>query len=144
MMADFLDAHQRHWDDAELLFNATCWANADHLYGLSAECGLKRLMERFGMVVDMSTGTPKNHADRVHIMEHRRQENAWDRYESYRHGKNAVAYALPAQNPFQDWDISQRYAHRTNFTQEIAEAHRDGAKSVHHLITIAVLEGILS
>ena len=31
MKADFLDAHNRHWKDAELLFNAKRWANADHL-----------------------------------------------------------------------------------------------------------------
>jgi len=40
---DFLDAHERHWEDAELLFGNRRWANADHLYGLAAECGLKAL-----------------------------------------------------------------------------------------------------
>ena len=38
--ADFGDAHSRHREDAELLFREQRWANADHLYGLSAECGL--------------------------------------------------------------------------------------------------------
>ncbi|MDE0002871.1 MAG: hypothetical protein OXQ29_09265 [Rhodospirillaceae bacterium] len=37
--ADFLDAHRRHWCDAELLFNDSRWANADQMYGFSAECG---------------------------------------------------------------------------------------------------------
>jgi hypothetical protein len=40
MNADFLDAHYRHWQDAELLFGRGRLANADHLYGLAAECGL--------------------------------------------------------------------------------------------------------
>jgi len=44
MTADFLDAHERHWTDAEILFAQGRFANADHLYGLSAECGLKWLM----------------------------------------------------------------------------------------------------
>ena len=39
--ADFSNAHNRHWQDAELLFCDRRWANADHLYGFSAECGLK-------------------------------------------------------------------------------------------------------
>ena len=47
MNEDFLDAHLRHWTDAELLYAAQRWANADHLYGISAECGLKGLTETF-------------------------------------------------------------------------------------------------
>ena len=35
----FLDAHNRHWKDAELLFCRARLANADQLYGFSAECG---------------------------------------------------------------------------------------------------------
>ena len=46
---DFADARARHWGDAEVLFARGRWANADHLYGLSAECGLKSVMERLGM-----------------------------------------------------------------------------------------------
>ena len=38
--ADYGDAHLRRWEDAELLFNDDRWANADQLYGFSAECGL--------------------------------------------------------------------------------------------------------
>jgi hypothetical protein len=52
MQADFLDAHERHWQDAELLLTNQRLANADHLYGMSAECGLKRLMLAFGMTYD--------------------------------------------------------------------------------------------
>ena len=50
MKADFLDAHQRHWDDAEHLLQAQRWANADHLYGFAAECGLKAVVA--GVVED--------------------------------------------------------------------------------------------
>ncbi len=35
MNADFLDAHERHWDDAEILLAQNSLPNADHLYGLS-------------------------------------------------------------------------------------------------------------
>jgi hypothetical protein len=66
MTTDFLDAHKRHWEDAELLFTAARWANADHLYGLAAECGLKRLMCAFGMEIDSASGSPARKKDRVH------------------------------------------------------------------------------
>lgn len=80
MQADFLDAHERHWDDAERLFQAQRWANADHLYGMAAECGLKRLMMVFGMSVDTTTGSPVNSKDWKHA------NNIWMRFESYRSG----------------------------------------------------------
>ncbi len=139
MTTDFLDAHIRHWKDAELLCTETRWANADHLFGLAAECGLKRLMIAFGMNIDPVTGTPQSRNDRVHA------NHTWARYESYRSGHHdGVNYPLPAADPFQDWDISQRYAHRNNFTELIAESHRNGARSVHTLITKALWEGIIS
>lgn len=55
MNADFLDANARHQHDADLLFDRQRWANADHLYGLAAECGLKRLMVTFGMLLSAGT-----------------------------------------------------------------------------------------
>ena len=67
MQADFLDAHKRHWEDAERLFQAQRWANADHLYGMAAECGLKRLMQAFGMPLDVSKDRPLKQEDRCRI-----------------------------------------------------------------------------
>ena len=58
--ADFHDAHRRHWQDAELLRKHGRWANADQLYGFSAECGLKAVMKALGMAVD-SMGVPELH-----------------------------------------------------------------------------------
>lgn len=138
MIADFLDAHERHWDDAEMLFNANRLANADHLYGLAAECGLKRLMIAFGMNIDPTTGSPINRQDRFHA------NQAWTRFESYRSGyHNGVSYQLPPNDPFYDWDASQRYAHQSNFSQGLAISHRNGAGAVYELLTKAVLEGIV-
>lgn len=139
MIADFLDAHLRHWDDAELLFDATRWANADHLYGLAVECGLKQLMIAFGMNIDPATGSPNNKQDKVHA------DRAWMRYESYRSGHHdGVNYPLPAIDPFCNWNVDQRYAHQINFTKTIAESHRSGARTVHNLVKKAILEGIVS
>ncbi|MEI7673390.1 MAG: SAM-dependent methyltransferase, partial [Deltaproteobacteria bacterium] len=65
MNTDYLDAHDRHWQDAGLLFASTRIANADHLYGMAAECGLKRLMVAFGMTVE-NDGGPADKSDRIH------------------------------------------------------------------------------
>lgn len=51
----FRDAMDRHWQDAELLHRKERLANADHLYGLSAECGLKALLEQDGNRIEGRT-----------------------------------------------------------------------------------------
>ena len=80
MHTDFHDAHERHWADAELLYNEGRWANADHLYRMAAECGLKRLMLLFGMPFDVAGDRPSDWSDRVHA------DGIWTRYETYRSG----------------------------------------------------------
>lgn len=127
MISDFFDAHHRHWEDAEFLYGDSRWANADHLYGMAAECGLKRLMEAFGMPVD-ATGRPSARKDQLHA------NGAWTRYESYRSGRDQAGYPLP-DNPFVDWDVSQRYARRSEFDHARVEAHRRGAQIVQRLLS---------
>lgn len=138
MQADFLDAHERHWSDAEHLLQAQRWANADHLYGMAAECGMKRLMLALGMPYDASKDRPANHQDRVHA------NGAWARFESYRCGHaQGVGYALPASNPFSNWDVSDRYGHQSNFDQARAQGHQAGAQTIRGLIARAQREGLL-
>lgn len=138
MKADFLDAHERHWDDAESLFATGRFANADHLYGLAAECGLKRLMQAFGMPLDPTNVKPVETKDRAHA------DKIWARFESYRSGhSNGAAYVLPDRDPFFDWDISDRYAHQSNFDQQRAKGHQVGAAAVCELVKRAQREGLL-
>lgn len=138
MQADFLDSHERHWDDAERLLQAQRWANADHLYGMAAECGLKRLMQAFGMPYDPARDRPASKQDRVHA------NGAWARFESYRSGyAQAANYVLPASDPFNNWDVSDRYAHQSNFDQALVHGHQAGAQAVRNLIAKAQREGLL-
>lgn len=138
MSTDYLDAHERHWLDAELLYSYDRLANADHLYGLASECGLKRLMLVFGMRFDSRHDIPLTRDDRQHI------DAIWDRYEAYRSGHHhGVSYILSPDNPFDDWHISQRYAHRSDLTKADVNRHRDGAGHVHRLIQKAQMEGLM-
>lgn len=138
MQADFLNAHERHWDDAESLMLAQRWANADHLYGMAAECGLKQLMLAFGMPYDATKDRPASGQDRVHA------NGAWARFESYRNGHaRGAGYALPVNDPFDNWDVSDRYAHQANFDQARAQGHQAAAQTVCSLIAKAQREGLL-
>ena len=139
MKADFLDAHQRHWDDAERLLQAQRWANADHLYGMAAECGLKQLTVAHGMQLDPKTGNPKDKKDWKHV------NDIWARFESYRSGRlTGIGDALPTPSPFADWDVTQRYAHQSSFDEARAQAHQAGAMIVCELIKQAQRTGMLT
>ena len=138
MQTDFFDAHQRHLDDAEHLYALDRWANADHLYGLAGECGLKTLMLSFGMPFDHAQDRPESRSDRKHI------DRIWLRYESYRSGHHwGAAYLLPAGEPFEDWKIVQRYANRSDFDAGRINQHRAGAKAVQELVIKAKRDGLL-
>lgn len=136
MKEDFLDAHKRHWEDAELLYKGSRWANADHLFGVAAECGLKGLTEKL-------KGSSLGSGERLHIMEPKKPTNAWDIFETYRSGHTlGPKLTLPA-NPFTNWEVSQRYANKSNFDKARVDPHRQGANIVMELIIKADLEGII-
>ena len=59
MPVNFRDAAERHWADAGYLLEDDRIANADHLFGLSAECALKALMLSLGMILGPK-GAPKD------------------------------------------------------------------------------------
>ena len=135
---DFLDAMDRHWQDAELLRRKERLANADHLYGLSAECGLKALMQKLGM--KMQGNRPNKREDMKHV-----NNGLLDRYESYRKGRrDSAKFSLPWQDrfPFVNWDISDRYANRNHFAEERLSEHRSGAKDVKDLVARLKREGL--
>ena len=98
----------------------------------------KKLMIVFGMNVNSTTGSPVDRQDLKHA------NGLWARFESYRCGHVlGVAYVLSTPNSFDNWDVSQRYANQSNFDQQRAQAHQDGAKAVYELIKKAKLEGLV-
>lgn len=135
MTPDFYDAHERHWEDAELLERELRLATADQLYGIAAECGLKRLMLCFGM--PFNNDMPSDKRDCVHA------NKIWDRYTIYAAGHNGVGYLLSAVNPFSDWDIAQRYGHRSEFDTARITPHRQGAELVRQKLAQAKREGLI-
>ena len=119
--ADFIDAHHRHWADAELLFDHDRWANADHLYGFSAECGLKAVMQGCGMRVDPTTGIPDEPRHRKHV------QKIWPIFRSFVETREDSEYLdrLPPGEPFADW--SHTTATRTAATAAGPTLRRIGA-----------------
>lgn len=124
--ADFPNAHVRHWRDAELLFRSGRWANADQLYGFSAECGLKAVMVASGMPVDPETGKPTRSRHRKHIHE------LWGTFRSFVQGRptGGLLHHLPEPNPFTAWSHHNRYAGSHHFDGQAISPHRTAAHLV--------------
>ena len=127
-LPDFADAHTRHWQDAELLFAHGRWANADQLYGLSAECGLKAVMQELDMPVD-ETGKPAT--------KHRKHVNAlWRVFQDFASNRDGARYLemLPRGSPFSNWAIEDRYANRNDFRREDVELHRAATQDIADMV----------
>ena len=110
-LVDFHQAARRHFDDAELLLNQTRQANAGHLYGFAAECGVKALLVRKGYPSDPVSGEiteKKSKKFRVHI--HELNENINMIY-TFLDGRGAAKYLamIPSIGFFSDWKTDHRY-----------------------------------
>lgn len=132
---DYLDAHRRHWEDAELLYDHQRWANSDQLYGLSSECGLKAVMK---VQVDTS-GRPQNRQHRAHI------DQFWHVYVTSVEGRAGarILSSISDENPFADWSIHDRYANRIHIAKEYLEPHRDAARKIRTIVQLALQDGRL-
>jgi hypothetical protein len=137
MPVDFCDAAHRHWEDAGYLLVDDRLANADHLFGLSAECALKAIMFALGMTLDPK-GRPSEQKHRVHI------NLLWNEFESFANERSGAHYASllsGVPNPFMNWDVAQRFHHRADVTPGVAEDHHQAARTVKQVLDQAVLNG---
>ena len=128
--ADFSDAHSRHWEDAELLYDDERWANADQLYGFSAECGLKAVMLVLGMDVHPTTGKPKEKEHQTHLKE------LWPEFTDFVARRDGARYLgmLPTDTPFDNWSHHDRYANRSPFARATVDPHRDAARTIRGMV----------
>lgn len=131
---DFADAHSRHWHDAERLFLCERWANADHLYGLSAECGLKAVLEAKKQI---PKGGPVQTQFKKHI------DKLWQEFKIFAEGRLAAGYLsmLPIDEPFGDWCIDQRYTNQDQFEKVQVEPHREAAQAVCAIVQHVIQDG---
>ena len=136
--ADYVDAHGRHWEDAELLFDEKRFSNADQLYGFSAECGLKAVMKGLGMPVDPTTGIPRERKHLKHV------QYLWPVFRAFAQRRGGTRYSrrLSSKNPFSNWSHHDRYAHRGYANKQGVGQHRDAACKIRRVVQQARQDGI--
>ncbi len=127
--ADFADAHRRHLEDADLLFDHARWANADQLYGLGAECGLKAVLTMEDVSIQ---GRYRQHVQQL-----------WPEFVSFANGRRGADHLsrLPGGEPFKDWSHHDRYAHRRHFDEVVVAPHRNAAREVRVMVRDAIQGG---
>ena len=137
MSTDFRDAANRHFEDAELLLAQDRGANADHLFGLSAECSLKAVMLALGME-PADDGGPRDRNYRVHM------PHLWAVFQSFAEGRLASRYLEPLDkaNPFADWGVEQRYWARTSIAVAAPAARKTAAEQCRQSLEKLLLDGV--
>ena len=137
MTTDFRDASERHFGDGELLLAEERLANADHLFGMSAECSIKAIMEALGMKTS-SAGAPRDIGHRVHMPE------LWAAFQSFASGRLASRYVEPLdkQNPFVDWKVDQRYWKQSSIGRGTVQNHSTAARQCRFSLGNLVLDGL--
>ena len=125
---DFADAHVRHWEDAEFLFDNGRWPNADHLYGVSAECGLKTIIESFGIPIKPDSDY-WSHVNKL-----------WPKFRTLVKNRNEMQYVM-TDDPFSNWLIGDRYTDGSHIDRKTAIRHREAAALIRTKVERTAVDG---
>lgn len=139
---DFKNAAMRHYKDADFLFDKKRYANADHLYGLAAECALKAVMVGLdSSIAEITTGDLINQADKKHI------DKLWDHFRIFLQNRSASVYLSCVsihRNPFSSWQIADRYKNEKLFIKNTVLPHKAAVNNhIANLLATARIDGIL-
>lgn len=135
--ADFIVAHRRHREDGNLLCDHDRLANAAYLFGFSAECGLKAVMQALEWMPSDAMGVPLHRKHRQHI------QAIWPLYADLARDRSGARYRLAPGNPFHDWSHHHRYADGEHVSSEAVGRYRDATKAVAHILDLARVDGNL-
>jgi len=144
MRTDYPIAAHRHYNDAELLYNKSRWANADQLYGIAVECALKAIMIGLGAQVNSVTGDLTKH--KKHLQHNNPAKDLWQEFISFSQGPKGAKYIglLPPSNPFHNWAIEQRYSDGSVFDEAWVAPHQKATKKIlFEILTEAQLDGMI-
>ena len=137
MSINYRAASGRHLHDGRLLLGEQRSANADHLFGLSAECSLKAVMEALGMKMKADGSAPVDRGHKVHM------PALWAAFQSFARGQLEARYVTPLDhgNPFSNWKIDQRYWDESDIPRDVAEHERAAAQCVESMEAL-IFDGV--
>lgn len=132
-------AARRHLKDGLHLHGVGSHVTADHLAGLSAECALKAVLTGFLAVPLSQKGIPTlpsgNNVGHL--------PGIWSQVGAYIGGRTGARLTglLAASNPFDTWDIADRYSDGALISAAVSRAHLDAAFAIVEIHDLAVVSG---
>ena len=127
MADDYRDASIRHLTDAETLYQQSPrrLANASHLFGLSAECSMKAIVQK-GSPTKTFTGQDGHIPNVFSELQHISPTGS---------GASTLSGDVAKiSKKFSDWKVAQRYKNQSQFTDQDVKAQMDGARSANQLM----------
>ncbi|MGW5642777.1 hypothetical protein ACWEV3_29625 [Saccharopolyspora sp. NPDC003752] len=143
----FTTAAHRHYLDAQLLREEQRLPNADHLAGVAAECGLKAILTSY-LDGYIDTHNRPNHPEhpRTHAgPKYGHLPTLWDEITVVSNGRSGSAFhhVMARGNPFQRWDVAERYADGAHIDAARADQHLAAAHQVLSIYQQAQIDGVL-
>jgi hypothetical protein len=132
---DYRSAAVRHFRDGNFLFEDRRFPNADQLFGLAAECGLKWALTE--VPSDFKKGRT-NQPLRVHI------NVLWHRFpcQSLQRLFPRLAGLLASRwQPFEDWSADQRYWPEGYIDDNTCRRHQNAARRILGAVGLLTLRG---
>lgn len=138
---DFHQAAKRHFYDAEILMDHNRKATAGHLYGFTAECGVKSLLVWKGYPTNQLSGEicEKKKRFRAHIHELIKNINM---LHTFLDGRGAVKYLamIPSIGNFSDWKTDHRY-YIDSALPPSASKWREASREILRMLDEVTLDG---
>jgi len=140
-MINYHQAAKRHFADAELLMHNKRQANAGHLYGVSAECGIKSLLVAAGLPTTSTGDINSQQANgcRSHV------NVLINVLETFLNGRAAASYLamIPNRNQFSNWKVYHRYYIESALPQNVSD-WRSATQEVMKMLDQATLDGVIT
>lgn len=142
-VVDYSGASKRHYSDATLLQGNRCDSNAGHLFGISAECGIKALLVGLGYptqpngdMVFSHTPDLRGHIDHLHRI--------FNQLLTFINGRSGGKYLsmVPNAGNFSDWRVDHRYYADTAIPASLSK-WESAAREVQSMIQSAQLDGVV-
>jgi hypothetical protein len=130
-LEDFHNSAHRHYRCGDILCDRSEHAEADHLYGLAAECALKRILEQAGL--------RKNDGKDLKVHVNKLWSETISRLADQKYTL-LISY-LSQGNKFSDWDISRRYHPDKTITEDVMSKHKLSANVIFRFLSEFVLSG---
>lgn len=146
------NAARRHHDDAVHLHDDNRLPNADHHYGFAVECALKSLLVRYlgaevpPRVPGKPLGRPRIPVQNSKPVYFGHLPGLWSDVAMQLHGRtgSALAGLLHNSQPFQSWNVDDRYLDGSSVDTTAIADRRTAAHRVLLLHQQALIAGVLA